>query len=244
MQLSKTIVVCGVSHKPGLGYAIARRFAAGGYKVGIIGRTESRLSAICEAIHADVAGSDVKYVVADATDAAQCASGFAELAEQQGRPEVLVYNLATRPAPAAIADLAPAVLEADMRAGAYGGLLCAQAVLPAMLESQKGAIIFTGASASLRGSANFGGFAVQKCGLRALAQSLAKEVLPKGVHVAHVIVDALVDMPFIETFLPGASKGRLIDTDMAADVYWMLSQQDLRCCTFEMDLRPLEATMA
>ena len=124
-------------------------------------------------------------------------------------------------------------------------LLCVQQVLPAMKAAGTGAILFTGASASLRGSAKFGSFAVNKCGLRALAQSLAREEAPGGVHVAHVVVDAMVDMPVIHDFIEKgfieAAPGRLLDTGSAADVYWQLYEQDKRCMAFEVDLRPHEA---
>lgn len=104
-----------------------------------------------------------------------------------------------------------------------------------------GSVIFTGASASLRGSARFGSFAVAKTGLRALAQSLAKEVATDGVHVSHVVIDCMVDMPVINQFFPDASKGRMLDTAAAADYYWTLAQQGKRCFAFETDLRPHES---
>ena len=110
-----------------------------------------------------------------------------------------------------------------------------------MREQGAGTVLFTGASASLRGSSRFGSFAVSKTGLRALAQSLCKEEAKHGVHVGHVVIDGLVDMPLINKFMPDASKGRLMDTSAVAEVYWQLHMQDKRCQTFEMDLRPHEA---
>ena len=96
-------------------------------------------------------------------------------------------------------------------------------------------------SPSLRGSPKFGSFAVAKGGLRSLAQSLAKEVGPDGVHVVHVVVDGMVDMPVINQFVPDAPKGRLLDPAAAAEIYWQLHCQGPRCFAFEVDLRPSEA---
>ena len=235
-------VVVGVSNRPGLGFAVAKRFAAGGMKVGIVGRQSDRLDACRREILAAVPGADVECVAADATDPAQVAAAFARLRSAHGAPSALVYNLSARPfPPATVEECEPARLEADWRTGAYGAMLCAQQVVGAMRAAGAGTVLFTGASASLRGSKRFGSFAVSKTGLRALAQSLAKEVAPDGVHVAHVVVDAMVDMPVIKQFVPDAPAGRLLDTEAAAEAYWQLHLQTGRCFTFEVDVRPLEA---
>ena len=210
-------------------------------RVGIVGRQQDKLDACKAAILAAVPGADVVAVAADATDEVQAASAFATLRQSHGAPSALIYNLSARPfPPTKIEDVTPARLESDWRTGPFGALLCVQQCLPAMKEAKSGTIIFTGASASLRGTGRFGSFAVNKCGLRALAQSLAKESLPDGIHVAHVVVDAMVDMPVIHKFFPdGIAPGRLLDTEAAAEHYWQLHAQDKRCLTFETDIRPL-----
>jgi NAD(P)-dependent dehydrogenase (short-subunit alcohol dehydrogenase family) len=246
VSVSKAVVVVGVSYMPGLGYAIAKKFASSGHAVGMIGRQQDRLDACRAAILAECPSAKILGAAADVTDPDQCATAFAALRAAHGDPDCLCYNISARPfPPAPVGAIDPSRLESDWKTGPYAALLCVQQVLPAMKAAGTGAILFTGASASLRGSAKFGSFAVNKCGLRALAQSLAREEAPGGVHVAHVVVDAMVDMPVIHDFIEKgfieAAPGRLLDTGSAADVYWQLYEQDKRCMAFEVDLRPHEA---
>lgn len=234
-------VIVGVSSSTGLGAAVAERFAKGGMRVGIIGRSQAKLDACRSAILSAAPSADVVAVVADATDEAQISSAFATLRAAHGAPAALVYNVSVYPFPlASVSDTTPARLESDWKSGPFGALLCVQQVLPAMVEARGGTIILTGASASMRGAARFGSFAVAKCGLRALAQSLAKEVLKDGVHVAHVVVDAVLDMEATGKSLMGADTppGKLADPMAVADFYWALHAQKQRCFTFESDLRP------
>jgi len=238
----RAAVVVGVSHSPGLGYAVAKRFAEGGLAVGLVGRQPERLEACRREILDAVPGATVTYVAADATDEAQVAKAFGELKAKNGPADVLVFNMSCRPfPPTAVADLEPGRLMSDIKTGPLAFLLCVQQVLPEMRQSGRGAVLVSGASASMRGTERFGAFASSKMALRGMCQSLAKEVAPSGVHVAHVIVDAMVDMPIINGFFPDVSKGRLLDTAAAAEVYWQLYQQDQRCMSFEVDVRPFEA---
>ena len=186
----RAVVVVGVSHSPGLGYAIAKRFCEGGLAVGIIGRQSARLEECKTQILEAVPGAAVTAVTADATEADDVKRAFSELEAKQGPADCLIYNMSSRPfPPTAVEELSSERLLADMKTGPFAALLCVQAVLPAMSAAGRGAIIFSGASASLRGTARFGSFSCAKTSLRALAQSLAKEVGPSGVHIAHVIVD-------------------------------------------------------
>ena len=236
---SGTAVVVGVSHTPGIGSAVAKRFAEGGMRVGIIGRQPARLEEVKAEILKAVPDADIVCAPCDATDPAAVKQAFQSLKAQQGAPSALIYNLSCRPfPPTEVSSIEPARLEADWRTGPLGGLLCVQEVLPAMREQAEGTIIFTGASASLRGSKRFGSFAVAKTGLRALAQSLCKEEGPNGVHVSHVVVDGLVDMPVIQQFFPDAPTGRKLDPAAVAECYWQLHTQDKRCYAFEVDIRP------
>eukprot|EP00937_MAST-01D_sp_MAST-1D-sp2_P003890 g3890.t1 len=244
--LAKAVVIVGVSHNPGLGFAIARKFAESGHAVGIIGRQQDRLDACKAAICEAVPSAAVAAATADCTDPEQIKAAFASLQAANGVPDCLCYNVSARPfPPTPVGEIDPARLESEWKTGPFGALLCIQEVLPAMRAAGAGAILFTGASASLRGSARFGTFAVNKCGLRALAQSLAREESPNGVHVAHVVVDAMVDMPVIHGFIEKgfieATPGRLLDTSSAADVYYQLYSQNSRCFSFEVDIRPHEA---
>ena len=219
-------VLVGVSYSPGLGNAIAKRFAEGGLKVGIIGRQPERLEACKRDILQAVPGAEIECVAADATDPEAVKAAFSSLRAAHGEPEALVCNLSGRPVPPTkVADVTPERLESDWRTGPYAALLCVHEVLPAMQRRGAGTIVFTGASASLRGSPKFGSFAVAKGGLRCLAQSLAKEVGPDGIHVAHVVVDGMVDMPVINQFVPDAPKGRLLDPAAAAVVHGRADQR-------------------
>ena len=129
----------------------------------------------------------------------------------------------------------------DFAAGPVGALNCVHAVLPGMRERKRGTIIFTGATASMRGAPKFASFSAQKMALRGMAQSLAKEMAPEGIHVAHVVVDGMVDMELIRNFMPDVGEGRLIETAAAAETYWHLHTQPQRCFSFEVDIRPHQA---
>ena len=235
-------VVVGVSHAPGLGFAVAKRFAQGGLAVGLVGRQQDRLEECRRKILEEVPNAQIAIQAADATDAKQVQQAFGKLEAAHGPASVLVFNMSCRPfPPTTLAELDPNRLESDWRTGPLAALLCAQAVLPSMMEAGRGTILISGASASLRGTERFGSFGAAKSSLRAMAQSLAKELAPHRIHVAHVIVDAMVDMPVINSFFPDAPPGRLLDTTDAAEVYWQLYQQSPPCMTFECDVRPFEA---
>ena len=119
-----------------------------------------------------------------------------------------------------------------------GGFLSAQAVLPGMLERRRGTVIFSGATASLRGSARFAGIAVGKFGLRALAQSMARELGPKGIHVAHVVIDGGINTPRVKAMLPERDPETFLDPAAIAETYWSLHSQDASAWSQEVDLRP------
>ena len=133
-------------------------------------------------------------------------------------------------------------LESMWRVNALAGFFFAKAALDVMLPRQRGVILFTGASGSLRGKAMFGGFAQAKAALRALAQSAAREFGSQGIHVAHVIIDGAIDGDRINTFLPGLKGERgphgLLDPDAIAENYWSIFQQPQSAWTHELDLRP------
>ncbi|MGH6831228.1 MAG: SDR family NAD(P)-dependent oxidoreductase, partial [Methylocella sp.] len=128
-----------------------------------------------------------------------------------------------------ILDLAPGQVEAAWRVGCLGGFLVGQAAAKAMSKPGRGTILFTGATASLRGSANFAPFAIAKFGLRALAQSMARELAPKGIHVAHVVIDGQIDVT--------DNDAKLNPADIA-EAYWSLHRQPRSAWTQEADLRP------
>ena len=235
------VVIVGVSHNPGMGYAVAERFAAGGMNVGIIGRNSEALANCKNSIVSAVPGADVEFVAADATDPSAVASAFATFKSCHGSPDALIYNLSPRPyPPAKVGDLTPERLEADWKTGPYAALLCVNQVLPSMKEKQCGTIIFTGASASLRGSAGFGAFGVAKAGLRSLAQSMAKELNKEGVHVAHVVIDGVVDSPNTR---PWGETVMLQNPAELADAFMMLVNQPRSCWSYELMLSPCKGSV-
>lgn len=235
------VVVVGVSHIPGIGYSVAQRFAMEGMKVALIGRHEEELVAAKNAILEQVPTAEVLFAQADATNRHDMTYAFAAFKVEHGPPTALVYNMACQPSQTKVADLDEERLVADFTTTVQAALISTQCVLPMMRELQAGTIIFTGAGASLRGTANFGSYCAAKGALRALAQSLAHELNPEGIHVAHVVVDGMVDMPHLRQQMPDLTDGRLLDPDAIAELYWHLHSQPPRCFTFEVDARPCEA---
>eukprot|EP00931_Biecheleriopsis_adriatica_P049716 TRINITY_DN28767_c0_g1_i2.p1 TRINITY_DN28767_c0_g1~~TRINITY_DN28767_c0_g1_i2.p1 ORF type:complete len:371 (+),score=69.48 TRINITY_DN28767_c0_g1_i2:123-1115(+) len=232
------VVVVGVSHVPGIGFAVAKKFAQEGMKVAIIGRQASCLSDASASIKEQVTGACVDTAVADATRREEVQAAIAALEKKHGPTAVLVYNVSARPLPAQTLQETSSERFVEMfETNVMGALHTVQAVIPGMQKAKTGTIIFTGATASIRGSAKFSAFAAAKMGLRGMAQALAKELNPEGIHVAHVVVDGLVDMPFVHK-VAGKPEGRLIDTDAIAEAYWMLHCQTPKCFTFELDVRP------
>ncbi len=233
MNQEKVAVVLGVG--PGLGAAVARRFAREGFAVGLMARGEDKLTPVQAEI--EKGGGKALSVPADATDPASVVSAFARVREELGAPEVFVYNAGTFQ-PGGILEVSPEQFELCWKANCFGAFLGAQQVLPAMLERKRGTILLTGATASLRGGARFSCLAVGKFGLRALAQSLAREFGPQGIHVAHIVVDGQIDTPRLRALAPDREKHTLLSPDAIAETYWQLYVQDPTAWSLEVDLRP------
>jgi NAD(P)-dependent dehydrogenase (short-subunit alcohol dehydrogenase family) len=233
MSESKVAVVLGIG--PGLGSSAARRFAAEGYAVGLMARRAAELDPVSAAIAQ--AGGRSLSVTADATQPDSVAAAFARVREELGAPEVLVYNAGAFEM-AGILELSPDRFVDAWKASCLGAFLAAREVLPAMVERGRGTILLTGATASLRGSARFSGLAVGKFGLRALSQSMAREFGPRGVHVAHIIIDGQIDTPRLRQMQPGREDSSLLSPDAIANEYWNLHSQHPTTWTLELDLRP------
>lgn len=233
MKHEKVAVVVGVG--PGLGAAAAKRFAREGYAVALVART---LQSSAD-VQAEIAGQGgvARVVAADAGDPAAVAAAFAEIRAELGPVGVLIYNAGAFRV-AEVADITPEQMEQAWRTLCFGGFLCAREVAPGMSERGRGTLLFTGATASLRGSAHFSALAVGKFGLRALAQSLARELGPRGVHVAHVIVDGQIDTPRVRSMMPDRDPGTMLSPEAIAETYWHLHAQDRTAWTHELDLRP------
>jgi NAD(P)-dependent dehydrogenase (short-subunit alcohol dehydrogenase family) len=221
----ETAVVIGVG--PGLGWHLCRRFATEGLRVVAAARSKDKL----EALIADSGLSGIEAVACDAADGESVRALFAA----SGPARLVVYNAGKMVRGGAL-ELDPAEVEAAWRVACLGGLHTAQAALPGMLELGGGTLIYTGATASLRGGAGFGGFALGKFGLRALAQSLAREFGPQGVHVAHTILDGQI----AGARHAGRDPAGLLKPEAIAEEYWRLHTQDPTAWSFELDLRPAQ----
>jgi NAD(P)-dependent dehydrogenase (short-subunit alcohol dehydrogenase family) len=220
---------------PGLGASVAARFAREGYRVALMARRRETLSAAAQRI-AELGGESLSLEV-DATDEASVESAFRKAREAHGAPSVLVYNAGAFKM-SGLMETTPKDFDDCFRANCTGGFLAAREVVPGMLESGEGTLLFTGATASIRGGAKFACLAVGKFGLRALSQSLARELGPQGIHVAHVVVDGQIDSPRIRQMLPGRAIETFLDPDAIAEAYWHLHRQPPTTWTLELDVRP------
>lgn len=233
-----SVLVAGVGAHQGLGAAIARRFAREGFPVLIAGRNAEKLAATEAALKAE--GFKVASEVGDISRA-EDAARFVQAAQALGPLAVAVHNAGSnRPSP--FLKLSEAEFEAHWREHALGGFQLAQAALPVLLTNGAGSLLFTGASGSLRGKANFAPFASAKAALRNLAQSLAREFGPQGIHVGHVVIDGGIEGERLLSRLPDLKDQRgpdgLLNIDAIAEAYWVLHQQHRSAWTLELDLRP------
>jgi NAD(P)-dependent dehydrogenase (short-subunit alcohol dehydrogenase family) len=220
---------------PGLGAAIARRFAGEGFAVALMSRREESVAAVREEL--EDSGGEALPVTTDATDPDSVAAAFERVRAELGDPEVFVYNAGAFQM-GGVLEVSPAKFDECFRANCAGAFYAAREVLPAMVEEGRGTVLLTGATASMRGSARFSALAVGKFGLRALAQSMAREFGPQGVHVLHIIVDGQINTPRIQEMSPDREDHTMLSPEAIAETYWQLHAQDRTAWTLELDLRP------
>ena len=220
---------------PGLGAAIARRFAREGYAVALMARNKESVAGAREEIEGE--GATALAVTADATDPSSVEAAFERVRREIGDPGVFVYNAGAFQM-GGILEIPPEKFDECFKANCAGAFFAAQQVLPAMVEAGRGTVLLTGATASLRGSARFSALAVGKFGLRALAQSMAREFGPQGIHVAHVIVDGQINTPRVRERFRDRDGYTMLSPDAIAETYWQLHSQDRTAWTLELDLRP------
>lgn len=222
-----------------LGGAIAKRFAREGYLACVARRNADKLGELTGAIE-NAGGSAVAYGC-DARREEQVVALFEQIEKEHGPIDVLVHNIGGN-VRESILDATAQKFFKTWEMACMAGFLTGREAARHMVPRGRGTILFTGATASLRGGAGFAGFAAGKAGLRMVAQSMARELGPKGIHVAHVVIDGGIDTAFIRANFPDryALKERegILNPDHIAENYWMLHQQPRDAWTFELDLRP------
>ena len=221
------------------GGAIAKRFARGGYTVCAIRRSADQLQPLIAEIRA--AGGEAHGFGTDARKEDEVDALFDDIEARIGPIEVFVFNIGAN-VPSSVLEETARKYHKIWEMACFAGFLTARKAARCMAPHGKGTMLFTGATASLRGAANFSAFAGAKAALRALAQSLARELGPRGIHVAHVVIDGAIDTAFIRENFPEryALKDQegILNPDHIADSYWMLHMQPRDAWTHELDLRP------
>ena len=221
------------------GGAIARRFAAGGLVACVTRRSAAQLEPLVQRIEAD--GGRAVGFGSDARNEEAVIALVERIESEIGPIEVLVFNIGAN-VPSSILDETARRYYKVWEMACFGGFLNGREVARRMVARGHGTIIFTGATASLRGSANFAAFAGAKHALRALAQSMARELGPKNIHVAHVVIDGAIDTEFIRTNFPDRyalkDQDALLNPDHIAETYWQIHVQPRDAWTFETELRP------
>jgi NAD(P)-dependent dehydrogenase (short-subunit alcohol dehydrogenase family) len=227
-------VITGVG--PGLGAALAHRFATS-YAVAILARKADYLKTLADEIRKS--GATVLDLPCDVSDRAQITEAFRAIRKELGEPELLLYNAGTGTF-GNITEITPEQYEADWRVNAFGAFVAAKEVAPAMIARGRGTILFTGATAGVKAGAKSVSFGPAKFAMRGLAQSLARDLGPKGIHVAWINVDGSIDIPGARGLKPSLSDGDFLKPDAIAETYWHLAHQDPSAWTMELEVRPFK----
>ena len=219
-----------------MGAALARRFAQG-YAVAVNARSAEYLQTLAAEIRAT--GSEVLEVPADLGNRAQVEAAFKSIRERLGPPDVLLYNAGSGTW-GTVTEITPEQYENAWRVNAYGAYLSAKAVVPDMIARGRGVILFTGATAGVKAGPKSVAFGPAKFALRGLTQSLARDLGPKGIHVAWVNVDGVIDIPGRRERLSQFKEEDLLKPDAIAETYWHLAHQDRSAWTLELEVRPFK----
>ncbi|MCX7319765.1 MAG: SDR family NAD(P)-dependent oxidoreductase [Hyphomicrobiales bacterium] len=222
----ETALIVGAGE--GISASLARLLSKQGIRVALAARNPGKLNALCSETGAAAFGCD-------ATQADDVAKLFKDVEDKIGAPDIVVYNASLR-ARGAFVELAPDDVAQSIAVSAFGGFLVAQQALQRMLPNKRGAILFTGASASIKGFAQSAPFAMGKFALRGLTQSLAREFAPQGIHVAHFVIDGGIR----SAARPETSDkpDALLDPDAIAANYWHVLQQPRSAWSSELEIRP------
>jgi len=232
-KMNPVAVVTGVG--PGTGAAIARRFARGGYRVAMLARDRNRLTLLEQEI------TYARAYPCDVTDEAQLDATLETIRADLGAPKVLVHN-AVGGAFGNFMEIDPQVLNRNFQVNTMALLYLARRLAPAIVTAGEGAIIATGNTSAFRGKANFAGFAPTKAAQRILAEAMARELGPKGVHVAYVMIDAVIDLEWTRKRWPDAPDDFFIKPAAIAEEVWRVAHQDRSAWSFNVELRPFGET--
>lgn len=228
-ERKKVAVVTGVG--PGIGAALARRFAEAGYAVAMLARNRAAL----DVFEREIDGACGYPCDVGSRDSV--AHAFAAIRTDLGQIEVLLYNAGSGVF-GDVERITPEQFEASWRVNAYGALLCAREVIPAMKGAASGSIIFTGATASRRGVPRTAAFAPAKAAQRSLAESMARSLWPAGIHVSLIIVDGVVDLARTRQAMPDKPDNHFVKPAAVAELAFQLSRQDRSAWSFEVEARP------
>ncbi len=228
MEIPKYRIALIVGAGEGLSASLARLFARQGIRVALTARQIEKLGALCRE-------TDARAFACNATEPDDVERLFGLVEREIGMPDVVVYNASAR-ARGAFTDLVPSEVARTIAVSAFGGFLVAQQAAKRMLPGRHGAILFTGASASVKGYPQSAPFAMGKFALRGLAQSMARELSPQGIHVAHFVIDGGIRSP-ARVEAPDRPDS-MLDPDAIALNYWNVLQQPRSAWTWELELRP------
>jgi len=235
--MARTAVVAGVG--PGLGASLARTFVEEGCDVGLFARSSGFIEELAEELRG--AGGEAVAVSADITDEDEVRAGFDRVRGELGPVDVLVVN-ASAASWDGLLDCDPDDFDQALAVNGRGGLLCSQEAVSDMLDGDGGTVIFTGATSALRGRDGAVAFSAAKFAARGMAESMARELGPEGIHVAHVVIDGQIANPRTLDAYSDRDEETFLDPDEIAAAYWDLVEQDRSAWTLELDLRPhLEA---
>ena len=226
-------VISGVG--PGTGSALVRRFAAGGYRIAMLARNAERLVELAKQV------PSAKAYVCDVSDQSQVDAALTSVERDIGSPSVLIHN-AVGGAWGTFTEIDPAVLNRNLQVNTMGLLYLARRLAPAMVAAGKGAIVVTGNTSAQRGRANFAGFAPTKAAQRILAEAMARDLGPKGVHVAYIVIDAVIDVPWARERFKDKPNEFFIAPAHIADEAWHVANQPRSAWSFNVEIRPYGET--
>lgn len=224
-------VIAGVG--PGLGTSLARKFVKEGCRIALLARSSEFLERLSAELRRE--GAETLAIPMDVSEAEQVTAAFSHIRERLGSVDLLVNNAsASGPFGQPFVEVTPESFARGWQVGVLGSFLCSQAVVPEMLKKNAGCLLFTGATSSVRGGALT--FSSAKFALRGLAQALARELWPQGIHVAHIVVDGVIRD--LEVGGEEQAAEPLMNPAAIAEAYWSLAKQDRSAWSLELDLRP------